>query len=175
MSGFWRHFHSMLSCRCHSDVCVIYHIKLINISKMHKKFICLGSSITETFFNLFRTVKDVLKCEQKSASPSSREGLLVLTSHVIRVLQHNSIWHIYGNLLMMETWILFLFHEGTSWCLLYRGWNLINDYSWTKIKNATVDMWSSWCLILILNLRRETSNLVNLIKQRQRQKAVGGL
>ena len=91
MSGFWRHFHSMLSCRCHSGVCVIYHIKLINISKMHKKFICL----LKPFFNLFRTVQDVLKCEQKSASPSSREGLLVLTSHVIRVLQHNSIWHIY--------------------------------------------------------------------------------
>ena len=44
-----------------------------------------------------------------------------------------------------------------------------------KIQNATVDVWSSWCLILIFNLRSKTNDQINLIKQRQQQNAVGGL
>ena len=148
-SSFWRHLHSILSCRCHSGVCVIYHIKLINNLRIHQKFIYLARSITEIFqgccrrrLRMFWNVsKSISLIEWKVACARFTLNTNLTTS------QHICFWHRYGNLLLTEIWIMFLFNEGYWWCLLYRVWNLINGQSWTKIHNATVNAWFSWCLI----------------------------
>ena len=121
MSSFWRHFHSILSCRCHSGVCVIYHIKLINIFKIHHNFIYLARGVNEIFQGCCRRLLRMFWNVSKSIDLNEWKVVcarFTRNTH-LTTLKYICIWHRYGKLLLTEIWMIFLFKEGTPRCLLY--------------------------------------------------------